>query len=72
MAYPKLKEIEDKIKTLGINQVFMSGSGSTLFLRFKTKDEAFQQLATLKSFFPDFFVELSEPTTHGVYIQDTN
>ncbi|MBT6120183.1 4-(cytidine 5'-diphospho)-2-C-methyl-D-erythritol kinase [bacterium] len=55
--YPKLKTIETTIQSLITNDVFMSGSGSTLYITDPSEEKCKLNAKKLKSLFPDFYIE---------------
>ncbi|MBT5954129.1 hypothetical protein HOG98_05350 [bacterium] len=55
--YPKLKTIETTIRSLIPNDVFMSGSGSTLYITDPSKEKCELYVKKFKSIFPDFYIQ---------------
>jgi 4-diphosphocytidyl-2-C-methyl-D-erythritol kinase len=54
--YPALKKLAADLESLGVGQIFMSGSGSTLFVPFKSWQEAGHWEQILKPKYPQFLI----------------
>ena len=63
--YPDLKEIEKIVEKLKGPPVFMTGSGSTLFLPFRQKKNAVIFAEKLSLMFPDFLITTVRPNLKG-------
>ncbi len=63
--YPELREIKEKIRNLGYDNVCMSGSGSTIFVIFDSESQA---QSFLERFSREYECYLAEPVPYGYRI----
>ena len=64
-AYPVLSKIEEKINSEYRKTVYMSGSGTTLFLPFVQKIHAQESLEKFRAILPEYEMQVVEPTPCG-------
>ena len=59
-SYDALKQAYLAIKSKTQQNLYMSGSGATFFLAFKSENEAKSNFEQLKAIFPNYFIALSQ------------
>ncbi|MCX8064621.1 MAG: 4-(cytidine 5'-diphospho)-2-C-methyl-D-erythritol kinase [Candidatus Hydrogenedentes bacterium] len=73
VLYPKLRKIKDFVNSLGVKNVCMTGSGSTIFAIFGSKDEAELLAKKISDEYNEYGVYIVEPVSCGFkLLEDCN